>query len=259
MIRYSLILSSVFLAVACRPTGVSGLQPGGSSVKPGKIPELRLTSGPPVAEPQARRIRELIASLATLDAPDFGLSASLSGSAFAPLPGQSQTGALLLTDHGLQPSEALKELVTLGPDALPFLLDALDDKTPTKLIVNHGSMWHAAELYLNPVNPAEQAAARAAAVDPRRQEEPVDSYTVKLGDVCFVAIGQIVGRPYQAVRYQPSMCIVLNCPAHDPKLCAEVRSIWGAKDPRRKLFDSLRADYGGRVQRQVPGRVVFRK
>jgi hypothetical protein len=64
-----------------------------------------------------------------------------------------------------------------------------------------------------------------------------------VGDVCFVVIGQIVGRSYEAVRYQPTACIVLNCPAHDPKLCAEVRAVWKSEDPRRKLFDSLRADY----------------
>src|SRR5262249_21288700 len=92
-------------------------------------------------------------------------------------------------------------------------------------------------------NPAEQATHKARAGKAREKEEHVTSYTVKVGDVCFVAIGQIVGRAYGAVRYQPTACIVLNSPAHDPKLCAEVRSIWNAKNPRDKLFDSLLADY----------------
>ena len=138
-------------------------------------------------------------------------------------------------------------MVTLGPDALPFLLDALDDQAPTKITIKQeglfGAMWHAAELPLNPVNPAEQATYKARREKPRDKEDPVKSYTVKVGDVCFVAIGQIVGRAYQAVRYQPSACVVLNSPTHDPKLCAEVRAMWKAKDSRRKLFDSLRADY----------------
>src|SRR5581483_10071577 len=69
------------------------------------------------------------------------------------------------------------------------------------------------------------------------------AYTAKVGDVCFVAIGQIVGRRYQAVRYQPTACIVLNCPTQNPKLCADVRAIWRSKDPRSKLFNSLRTDY----------------
>jgi hypothetical protein len=220
-------------------------------VKLGKVPDLRLTPRAPVADAQAKRIKDLIASLAALDKPDFGLSATLSGSSFAPLPGQDHAGAMLLTDHRLQRSEGLKALVELGPDALPFLLDALDDQTPTKITIDHadgfGVMWHGSELHLNPVNPAEKAVYQARAKKPRLDEEEhikhVKSYTVKVGDVCFVAIGQIVGRRYQAVRYQPTACIVLNCPAHDRDLCAEVRAIWKAKDARSKLFDSLRADY----------------
>ncbi len=35
----------------------------------------------------------------------------------------------------------------------------------------------------------------------------------------------------------------MNCPAHDAKLCAQVREIWKSKDPTKKLFDSLLADY----------------
>jgi hypothetical protein len=188
----------------------------------------------------------LIDSLAALDKPDFGLSSTLSGDTFAPVPGQGRAATFLLTDHGVQPSAALKALVALGPDALPFLLDALDDPRPTKLTVEHadiiGIMWHAAELPFNPVNPAEEAVHKAGVLKSQK-EEHVKSYTVKIGDVCFVAIGQIVGREYQAVRYQPTACIVLNCPTHDPQLRAQVRAIWKAQDPKGKLFDSLRADY----------------
>jgi hypothetical protein len=236
--------------------GLTGLSPRGAGAKPkapdipvrlGNLPDLRLAPRPILTAKQAKRIRNLIAGLAALDKPDFGLSSTLSGDAFAPVPGQSRAGVLLLTDHHLRPSENLRALVTLGPDALPFLLKALDDPTPTKITVNRergpGAMWHAAELFLSPVNPAERAIYKARKAKPRNKEELVKSYTVQVCDVCFVAIGQIVGRGYQAVRYQPTACVVLNSPAHDPKLCAEVRAIWKAKDPRRKLFDSLRADY----------------
>jgi hypothetical protein len=217
-------------------------------VKLGKIPELRLAPRPALSGAQAKHIKDLIADLARLEKPDFGLSSTLSGDAFAPLPGQSRASTMLLTNHGLQPSGTLKELVALGPDALPFLLDALDDRTPTRIVIKHGGflgmMSHAAEMRMNPANPTEATAYRARAGKPPREEsEHVDSYTVKVGDVCFVAIGQIVGRGYQAVRYQPTACVVLNCPSHDPKLCALVRGIWKSKDARAKLFASLLADF----------------
>ena len=120
------------------------------SVKLGNVPDLRLSPRQPVAEDQSKRIRDLIAGLAALDKPDFGLSSTLRGDSFAPVSGQSRAGAFLLADHGIRPSEGLKALVALGPDALPFLLDALDDKTPTKIVLKHdgrfGAMYHAAEL-----------------------------------------------------------------------------------------------------------------
>jgi hypothetical protein len=217
------------------------------SVKLGKVPDLRLAPRPRLTDAQVKQIRDLIAGLAGLDKPDFGLSATLSGDDFAPVPGQSHAGAILLTDHGLQPSKGLKALVALGPDALPFLLEALDDQTATKITIKHdgfgGAMWHAAQLHLNPVNPAEEAVYQARAKMPEDQEKYVESYKVKVGDVCFVAIGQIVGRRYQAVRYQPSACIALNSPVHDPKLCADVRAIWKSTDSPAKLFNSLLADY----------------
>ena len=217
------------------------------TVKLGKIPNLRLAPRPALSATEAERIKALIAGLAALDKPDFGLSATLSGSDFAPLPGQRRAGAMLLTDHKLRPAEGLKALVTLGPDALPFLLAALDDKTPTKITIEHGGgfgiMYHASELHLNPVNPSEVALYKARVGKARDEHDHVASYRVKVGDVCFVAIGQIVGRKYQAVRYQPTACIVLNSPVHDPKLCAEVRAVWKSKDMRAKLFDSLLADY----------------
>jgi hypothetical protein len=216
-------------------------------VRAGKVPDLKLPPRPPVDAARTKKVKDLIAALAALDRPDYGLSATLRGDAFAPLPGQARAGAFLLTNHGVQTSNTLAALVAMGPDALPFLLDALDDPTPTKIALNHdvafGTMYHAAELPINPVNPAEVAVYRARAAGAREEDKHVTEYTVKVGDVCFVAVGQIVGRSYSAVRYQPTACVVLNATTHDPKLCAEVRDLWRSNDPAGKLFESLLADY----------------
>ncbi len=45
-----------------------------------------------------------------------------------PIDGQMEAGTQLLTDHKLKLSKTLRELVELGPKALPFLLKALDDR-----------------------------------------------------------------------------------------------------------------------------------
>lgn len=151
-------------------------------------------------------------------------------------------------DHNRQEFDAFRELVALGPKSMPFLLKALDDKSPTKLTMTHksafGEMWLANELSGNPVNKTE--AAVLAETTKRRSdhfEDHIETYTVKVGDVCFVALGQIVGRSYSAVRYQPTACIVINSPTDDAKLCSQVRGIWASDDANKRLFESLLLDY----------------
>jgi hypothetical protein len=220
-------------------------------VRLGKIPDVKFTPRPAVTAERARHIKTLIAELAKIDSQDFGLSPTLNGHDFAPVARQSNTRGGLLTVHEIKPSVTLKELVSIGPDALSFLLDALDDETPTKLVIKHdgffGRMEHRKDLEsINPVNPAETAVYRArnaAKSDVNRKGEALTSYAVTVGDVCFVAIGQIVGREYQAVCYFPTANVFLSSPAHDAKLRADVRAIWSSTNPAKKLFDSLLADY----------------
>ncbi|WP_394792779.1 hypothetical protein [Armatimonas sp.] len=217
------------------------------SLKRGKLPTIRLGSQPPITDAQAGQIRGLIAQLAAINKPYFGLSGTLSGSGFAPLEGQESSGAFLLTNHALSVPESLKTLVALGAKALPFLLEALDNPTPTQLTIKahpSGGMFYEMSLHHNPVNSAEQGISQSQLTQARAAlGKDIPSYTVTVGDVCFVILGQIVGREYQAIRYQPTLCIVVNSPVHDPALCATVRSIWRSDNPMQKLFNSLCEDY----------------
>lgn len=216
-------------------------------VRLGEVPKVELLPAAASA-PDRNEIDKLIASLADIETPDFGLSPTMAGSAFSPVEGLSHASTFVLTDHQLKQSAALRKLVGHGPAAMPQLLRALDDKTPTKLTVRHdgsfGGMWFAREMGSNPVNPVEQRVLRGwRHSDDFGSERTASSYTVKIGDVCFVAIGQIVGRKYSAVRYQPSACIVINSPVEDPKLARAVREIWAGSDSRRVLLESLLTDY----------------
>jgi hypothetical protein len=221
--------------------------PVSASVRLGATPKLKLRHRTGASAEEARRIRQLIRRLAEIDSPDFGLSGTMSGATFLPIDGTSQPGAFLFTDHRLRSSPWLRKLVELGPKSLPFLLDALDDRTPTRLVINHGGgfgiMAFTNELWGNPVNRSEQKVLGSKRPPLRLDGEPVKTYTVRVGDVCLVAIGQIVGRPYQAVRYQPTSCIMLNSPTHDAELCRQVRAIWSSADGAQTLFDSLLLDY----------------
>jgi hypothetical protein len=218
------------------------------NVRLGKVPPVKLAPRPELTEEQKKGIKALIAKLAIIKNPDFGMSATLSGHAFAPLPDQEKWQMGVLTDHRTETSEAFSALVKKGPDALPYLLEALDAKTPTRLKVAHnvgiGFMGFGSNLTGNPLNPLEQ---RARAEKATHEEDDDDSflnrYKVKVGDVCFVAIGQIVGRSYQAVRYQPTAIVIVNSPVEKKVLRDRVRAIWSSSDPARKLLDSLLTDY----------------
>jgi hypothetical protein len=215
-------------------------------VRLGKVPNAKLAPRAPVTEERKRRIKQLIAELANVADPDVGISATLTGQAFAPLPDQEHVGMMLLTDHGVKSARALRSLVETGPEALPFLLDALSDKTRTKLKVESLLMMgFGTELAGNPLNPLERRVLPKATADEDDEDDDRHRhpYTVKVGDVCFVAIGQIVGRPYNAVRYQPTAIVVINSPLVKTQLRERVRAIWSSNDPAQKLLDSLLLDY----------------
>jgi len=214
-------------------------------VKLGKVPLIELAPRVPLTKEKIDQIKTCIARLADIDRPDFGLSSTMSGRAFLPLPDQYQLGVMLLTNHQLKSSVALKTLIEMGPEALPYLLDSLGDKTPTKLIIGNQSgfvtFWFGERLQGNPASESEMKVLNVS--KPREDEKAIESYTVKIGDVCFVAIGQIVGRGYQAVRYQPTASIVINSPTENAQLREQVRKIWSSDDSTRKLLNALLLDY----------------
>ncbi len=227
-----------------------------SDVRLGTRPSIKYNVRSAPTEDQVRQITALIEKFGEIETPDLGLCATTSGCAFSPIDGHAKLGALLLTEHRLQTSAAMHDVVTLGPKCLPFLLSRLNDQTQTKLRFTRcagiGTISlcndirdSLVDLTTTLTNQREQFVRRQQAVlnGPRFDGHALPSYTVTIGDVCFVAIGQIVGRRYQAVRYRPTACVAVNSPAHDPDLCNQVRTIWSSDDPSRAVFESLCLDY----------------
>ena len=106
-------------------------------------------------------------------------------------------------------------------------------------------MFLCAEMGSNPTNSVEQ---QAIASLPKPdiaffERKALSDYSVKVGDVCFVIIGQIVGRAYLAVRYQPTAIIVINSPVEEKALAKAVRDVWSSTNASQRLFDSLLFDY----------------
>jgi hypothetical protein len=63
----------------------------------------------------------------------------------------------------------------------------------------------------------------------------ITEYVVKIGDLCFAAIGQIVNRRFDAVRYPPTGIIIVNSPVQCVALREAVRREWGSLGLERHL------------------------
>jgi ankyrin repeat protein len=120
----------------------------------------------------------------------------------------------------------LKSLVQLGTKALPALLEHLQDDRPTKINLTHpggfGGMFIAQD---------DQKAAKNGS-SPFGGEA---RYTVMVGDLCYVAIGQIVNRDYSAVQYQPTAIVLVNSVPRLKKLREEVIKQWRDLTPEKHM------------------------
>ena len=70
-----------------------------------------------------------------------------------------------------------------------------------------------------------------------------DSHTVTVGDLCFVAIGQIVNRNYCATRYQPTGGLIVNSPTYSKRLRDVLIADWSdltAETHRQTLIQDFR-------------------
>jgi sugar lactone lactonase YvrE len=176
---------------------------------------------PPGFTPQEiEEMRKRIAALAGVESPDFGLSPTLQGTTFAPITGSEKVSVMLITNHKLKRSSAVLDLVKIGPRAIPFLLQALDDKTPTKLQIKP-------EGFLNYLG------------------FPHDGgpYTVRVGDVCYVILGQILGANHQVVGYMPTATVIISSPMEDPMEVKSLRRTWMSDNPARHLHRTLLKKY----------------
>lgn len=140
----------------------------------------------------------------------------------------------------------MRELVRRGPVALPELIEHLDDKRPTKLEVGRLPAPYAfsGKLFGDMYDPRVRHGEKGLPRPPWKTFWVKDTYTVKVGDVCYVLIGQIVNRHLAAVLPVPTGLLVVNSPIEVPELLDLVKSDWGSGDAET-VKASLLADIRG--------------
>ena len=155
-------------------------------------------------------------------------------SGFLPLNSPAKFEGGILGSPSPSKSQVMTELVRRGVVALPALLEHLSDARPTKLSAGASSgfafvrVWICDEYDYRFQEKGRQPKEVHPAGFSADKKDLTTNYALKIGDLCYVAIGQIVNRRLEAVRYQPSGCLVINSPVEYPSLARAVRKDWAA-------------------------------
>lgn len=179
-------------------------------------------------------IEQLIDDLTSISGPAPGIDGGAVYSAFIAedAPPKFMVGLLGVPPPTIPPQ--MRELVRRGAQALPALIRHLSDERPTKLTVGSDSFvlisvfsaefdarrrtWHPLDMFGDCQKPL------------CFEKDFGGTYVVRVGDVCYALIGQIVNRSLLAVRYQPSGILIVNSPIEAPILVDRIKEDWGDLD-----------------------------
>jgi len=153
----------------------------------------------------------------------YGYSAMFSGSQFLPESDSSKVHALVLGSQAPTNSAILERIVRRGIRAVPSLLKHLDDALVTRIRPVSGMMWISFADEYDYNRRTRMDVPIGVNKDTFGQDQP-SSHTITVGDLCFVALGQIVNRNFNATRYQSTGGLVVSSPTYSKRLCALVRA-----------------------------------
>ncbi|HXM12613.1 MAG TPA: hypothetical protein VN946_21865 [Terriglobales bacterium] len=210
---------------------------------------------PDVGSDYSRKsVSELIDDLTEIDSQSPGINSAAIYEGFIANNSRGSFGVGVLGAAPPKVPPQMSALVRRGPAALPELIKHLDDKRPTKLDVGNKPsdsqigvdafmfMYFSDEYDSRVPHWFDDAELKRG---PRPMEKDFSGrYTIKVADVCYVVIGQIVSRRLLSVRYQPSGGLVVNSPIEAPVLAEKVKSDWGDADAdtlRQSLLDDIHA------------------
>ncbi len=125
----------------------------------------------------------------------------------------------------------MRELARRGARVLPQLIRHLDDKRPTKLTIGAGKdFFFMFQYFSDEYDPKTRTKTQDPYVRGKLEKNFDGGYTVRIGDVCYAIIGQIVNRELLPVRYQPTAGLVINSPIVAHTLIKRVTHDWGGLD-----------------------------
>jgi len=186
-------------------------------------------------------VAQLIDDLVDIDAQAAGLHSTAYVRAFIADNSPAEFDGGVIGSYAPKSFPQMTELVRRGASSLPLLIEHLDDKRPTKLTVGGDffTFRYFSDEY-DPKTPAHRG--RRAGLEKNFDGK----YTVRVGDVCYALIGQIVNRNLLPIRYQPSAGLVVNSPIEAPVLIQKVKRDWGDVDAKEHMASLLADARAGR-------------
>jgi hypothetical protein len=176
----------------------------------------------------------LIDQLMDISEPGVGYSAYFSGSGFLPYSESEQLGTFVLGRTYSTQSDTLLRIVANGCDSIPTLLKHISDDRKINSKPQQGTMWtdFPDEYDFN----RRTRGAAPTGVNGDEFGKEVDhpgSHSLTVGDLCFVAIGQIVNRSFNATRYQSTGGLLVNSPTYSRRLHDVLLDEWKDLTPDR--------------------------
>lgn len=195
-----------------------------------------------VSKGDEQPIQESIEKLAKTEELGFGYSAMFSGDQFLPRRDSAQWNTGVLGSAPPKESEAMTLIVKNGAQAIPFLVKHLGDKRPTKIKPVSGMWmgWNDEYDYNRRTRPEPPKGVNR--WDSFDEEHHPREHQITVGDLCFVALGQIVNRNFSATRYQPTGGLIVNSPTYSEALLNVVRDDYRGmteKEHRKQLIDDF--------------------
>lgn len=199
----------------------------------------------------AQETEQLIDQLLNVSEPGFGYSVYFAGGEFLPYEGTGQMGTLVLGVSRATRSEVLRKIVAKGADAVPALLKHIDDSRALKMKPVSGMMWmdFSDEYDFNRRTCKKPPKGVNRHTFGSGKDQPRD-HAITVGDLCFVALGQIVNRNFSATRYQPTGGLIVSSPTYSKALRDVIIQDWNAltRQTHKELLidDFTNPDYEGR-------------
>jgi hypothetical protein len=185
-------------------------------------------------------VAQIIDELVDIDAQAAGLHSTAYVRAFIADNSPAEFDGGVIGSDAPKGFPQMTELVRRGASSLPLLIQHLDDKRPTKLTV--GGDFFMFRYFSDEYDSKTPDSRRRAGLEKNFEGK----YTVRVGDVCYALIGQIVNRSLLPIRYQPSAGLVVNSPIEAPILIQKVKRDWADVDAKEHMASLLADARAGR-------------